>query len=406
MKDYYKILGVEEEASEEEIRARWIELTKRYHPDLVKTKEADEKIREINEAYQVLRNQSTRLEYDLERTYGQKIREGKRESYFKKLSVPASILIVFIIFGIIYFKNFQNKIDQTDQRNLTNQRDQIDQTNLSRLSRSESVQDEMGSLFHWDQINPTNPTNPTIQTDATIPTNITIQTSPTTPTISTNITIQTNPTDAITPMDSKDSTTQRPTDVISPITPSIAQAATMEKVQLPQPPQNPITPLPNDPINNRPTGAINQTNQRNQINPTNPIASKIELPQFKPPSLLATEDEVRKFFGNYIELYNRMDIEGFLSLFSSEAIQNKIYGLRGIRKIYTDFFNQGQGVRYQIQDMKIEIYQNAVEVKARYVIEQVLRTGGGKKVWRGNVCWVLGKENGALKILSLDYRHQ
>jgi hypothetical protein len=371
-----------------------------------------------------LRNKSTRLEYDLERTYGQKIREGKRESYFKKLSVPASILIVFIIFGIIYFKNFQNKIDQTDQRNLTNQRDQVNQRNEP------------------NQINPTNPTNPTIQTDATIPTNITIQTSPTTPatqkslvaltpkpidaltqqtqrrkdgitqinpttpTISTNITIQTNPTDAITPMDSKDSTTQRPTDVISSITPSIAQAATMEKVQLPQPPQNPITPLPNDPINNRPTGAINQTNQRNQINPTNPIASKIELPQFKPPSLLATEDEVRKFFGNYIELYNRMDIEGFLSLFSSEAIQNKIYGLRGIRKIYTDFFNQGQGVRYQIQDMKIEIYQNAVEVKARYVIEQVLRTGGGKKVWRGNVCWVLGKENGALKILSLDYRHQ
>ena len=43
MKDYYKILGVEEEASEEEIRARWIELTKRYHPDLVKTKEAMKK---------------------------------------------------------------------------------------------------------------------------------------------------------------------------------------------------------------------------------------------------------------------------------------------------------------------------------------------------------------------------
>jgi hypothetical protein len=161
-----------------------------------------------------------------------------------------------------------------------------------------------------------------------------------------------------------------------------------------------------DSTTQRPTDPTISTNITIQTNPTNPIDPKRELPQFKPPSLLAAEDEVRKFFGNYIELYNRMDIEGFLSLFSSEAIQNKIYGLRGIRKIYTDFFNQGQGVRYQIQDMKIEIYQNAVEVKARYVIEQVLRTGGGKKVWRGNVCWVLGKENGALKILSLDYRHQ
>jgi hypothetical protein len=154
------------------------------------------------------------------------------------------------------------------------------------------------------------------------------------------------------------------------------------------------------------TDQTNQTNQTDQTNQRNQIDPKLQLAQFKPPSLLATEDEVKKFFGNYIELYNRMDIEGFLSLFSSKAIQNKIYGLGGIRKIYTDFFNQGQEVRCQIQDIKIEIYQNAVEVKARYVIEQVLKMGGGKGVWRGNVHWVLGKENGALKIISLDYQHQ
>ena len=50
MKDYYKILGVDEEASDVEIRDRWLELAKRYHPDLGKTKEGDEKIKEINEA--------------------------------------------------------------------------------------------------------------------------------------------------------------------------------------------------------------------------------------------------------------------------------------------------------------------------------------------------------------------
>jgi hypothetical protein len=186
-------------------------------------------------------------------------------------------------------------------------------------------------------------------------------------------------------------------------------AATMEKVQLTQPPQPPITPLPNDLIVNRPTDAINQTNQINPINPTNainPIAPKIELAQFKPPSLLATEDEVKKFFDNYIERYNRMDIEGFLSLFSPKAIQNQKDRLEGIRKIYIDFFNQGEKVRYRIQDMKIEIYQNALEVKARYEIVQILKTGGGERVWRGNIRWVLGKENGALKILSLDYQLQ
>jgi len=139
-----------------------------------------------------------------------------------------------------------------------------------------------------------------------------------------------------------------------------------------------------------------------QIDQTN---LKIELAQFKPPSLLATEDDVRKFFANYIERYNQMDLEGFLSLFSSKAIQNQKNRIEGTRKIYTDFFNQGQEVRCQIQDMKIEIYQNAVEVKARYQIEQISKKSEGRMVWKGQIQWVLIKENGAFKIVSLDYQH-
>jgi hypothetical protein len=141
----------------------------------------------------------------------------------------------------------------------------------------------------------------------------------------------------------------------------------------------------------------------NPINPTDPI---IEIAQTKRPSLLATEEEVRKFFDSYIERYNRMDIEGFLSLFSLKAIQNQKEELESIRKIYTNFFNQGRELRYRMQEMKIEIYQNAVEVRARYEIEQILKTGGERKFWKGQVRWILGKENGSLKIISLNYQHQ
>jgi hypothetical protein len=55
--------------------------------------------------------------------------------------------------------------------------------------------------------------------------------------------------------------------------------------------------------------------------------------------------------------------------------------------------------------MKIEIYENAVEVKARYEVDQILK-GGGEKPWKGHIRWVLVKEDGALKILSLDYQHR
>ena len=144
----------------------------------------------------------------------------------------------------------------------------------------------------------------------------------------------------------------------------------------------------------------------NPINPTDSDDPMLQLAQFKPPSLLAREDEVKKFFNTYIERYHRMDIEGFLSLFSPKAIQNKKDGPEGIRKIYTDFFNQGKEVRYRIQDMKIEIYQNVVEARAHYEIEQILKMGGKKKAWRGQIQWILGKENGVLKIISLDYQHQ
>jgi curved DNA-binding protein CbpA len=405
MKDFYKILGVKENASEEEIRERWIELTKHYHPDRGVDIASEEKIREINEAYQVLKHSSTRVEYDLNRTYGPQKREEKRESYFKKLSVPASILILVIIIGVIYIKNYQspppsepivsnqinqrneiNQINQTNQinqRNQTNQINQIDQRNqINQRNQRDVPPQQLQVVAVTPAVPIINPTNATILTNKTIPT------------------------DSTNAKNSIDAKTQRPKDVISPITPSIAMAATMEKIQLTQPSQTLITQLPNDLIVNRPTDSTISTNITIRTNPTNPIDSKIELAQFKPPSFLATEDEVKKFFDNYIERYNRMDIEGFLSLFSPKAIQNQKDRLEGIRKIYIDFFNQGEKVRYRIQDMKIEIYQNALEVKGRYEIVQILKTGGGERVWRGNIRWVLGKENGALKILSLDYQYQ
>jgi hypothetical protein len=56
--------------------------------------------------------------------------------------------------------------------------------------------------------------------------------------------------------------------------------------------------------------------------------------------------------------------------------------------------------------MKIEIYQNAAEVKARYSVNQVLKKGEEKRVLKGSGRWVLIKENGLLKILSIDYKHE
>lgn len=63
-KDYYSILGVNRNATQEEIKRAFRELAKKWHPDLNKSKEAEEKFKEINEAFQVLSDPQKRAQYD------------------------------------------------------------------------------------------------------------------------------------------------------------------------------------------------------------------------------------------------------------------------------------------------------------------------------------------------------
>lgn len=62
--DYYKMLGVARDADEKEIKRAYRKLAQKYHPDVYKGPEGDEKFKEINEAYQVLSNQESRAKYD------------------------------------------------------------------------------------------------------------------------------------------------------------------------------------------------------------------------------------------------------------------------------------------------------------------------------------------------------
>src|SRR3989338_3354130 len=63
-KDYYKTLGVEKNASQDEIKSAYKKLAKKYHPDVSKEHDAAEKFKEINEAAAVLGNTESRQRYD------------------------------------------------------------------------------------------------------------------------------------------------------------------------------------------------------------------------------------------------------------------------------------------------------------------------------------------------------
>ena len=63
-KDYYKIMGVGRDASADEIKRAYRKLARKYHPDVSKEKDAEERFKEIGEAYEVLRDPEKRAAYD------------------------------------------------------------------------------------------------------------------------------------------------------------------------------------------------------------------------------------------------------------------------------------------------------------------------------------------------------
>jgi molecular chaperone DnaJ len=63
-RDYYEVLGVGRQASEEEIKKAFRRLARQYHPDVNRNSDAEAKFKEINEAYEVLSDRDKRATYD------------------------------------------------------------------------------------------------------------------------------------------------------------------------------------------------------------------------------------------------------------------------------------------------------------------------------------------------------
>ena len=70
MEDYYKILGVQDNADQESIKKAYRNLAKKFHPDRNKEKGAEEKFKKISEAYDVIGDPSKRSKYDSRRNFG------------------------------------------------------------------------------------------------------------------------------------------------------------------------------------------------------------------------------------------------------------------------------------------------------------------------------------------------
>lgn len=114
-KDYYQTLGVAKTASQEEIKKAYRKLAVKYHPDKTKgDKAAEEKFKEISEAYAVLMDPVKRRQYDFSRTMGGGKAGGfgySQEEIFRDLFTNPHLNKIFDDL----FKEFERAGYRTDQ---------------------------------------------------------------------------------------------------------------------------------------------------------------------------------------------------------------------------------------------------------------------------------------------------
>lgn len=110
-KDYYKILGIESpKATIDDIKTAYREQAKKYHPDVnVGNKNAEERFKDINEAYKTLTNQSTKRKYD--RMWNAHIGRRKNKAKQNKEQKTTRQELLSVLFGL------NTKKEETDSEN-------------------------------------------------------------------------------------------------------------------------------------------------------------------------------------------------------------------------------------------------------------------------------------------------
>jgi len=438
MKDYYQTLGVDEEASGEEIEARWAELMKQYRSRLHEREgEAAEKIKEIKEAYEVLRDPLKRKEYDFEkllkRSILEKMHQRRKERYDRKkrLIIRAGVVVLLLVGGFFVFKMAQLTLQQkpvpetpapvAEAERVTSPSKPVP-GEISKVSDQKSSQTVPEQIVKSQEA--TSPVAKLPKKELEPKEKIAKETLKIEKPI-----FEEMPKKEVSkspkPISEERPKVEEPKPVSTERQPAVGYVPVSERAKKPEvaivnekekpkgtpkevpkevsqplPKEEPKT-IPQEPPVPQPSAA-KQTKPVERVPSPKPVAPVAAIPPMLHP--FVKENEIRQFLAKYADRYTQRDIEGFLSFFSPMAIQNQKDGIEAIRKIYSRQFELYERLKYQLKDPKIEILEKNVKIRASYEIEQFSKKGAMKQL-RGDIEWDLVKEGGELKILTIQYRH-
>ncbi|KAL4446434.1 hypothetical protein ABPG74_001175 [Tetrahymena malaccensis] len=139
MKDYYKILDVPENATQDQIKKQFYKLAKLYHPDSGDSKGDDEKFKEISEAYNVIGDDSKRTKYDSDRNLQKQQQDQSRRQYNQYQSSQSN---QYTYQQYQSFKDHQRRYQQQYQQQQQSQYEEYEPYNPYTRSKQQSAQDE------------------------------------------------------------------------------------------------------------------------------------------------------------------------------------------------------------------------------------------------------------------------
>jgi len=116
--DHYETLGLTPQAEHSAIRAAYLALMRRYHPDRNQSADAAERAREVTAAYKVLGNRDRRMDYDMARAYARA--ELAEQNYgrwgFKRAAMALFAIAGFVLVMLLYLNPFAPEIDERIER--------------------------------------------------------------------------------------------------------------------------------------------------------------------------------------------------------------------------------------------------------------------------------------------------